>query len=170
MTAITVTVWLCENSNTSGGTSSPNIPGPFGEALGQPRRAQILWEVAVVQPFDRVEGEPRHVRHHRREHVGEVPAELREPGAQPHADDQQLRGHNHVHEREEHEEDQRGDVLLAACRDEQHLVAQAEDHEQRNNRDESGWCNEALVRGQHLVDSVYMHTGQRERHDQRGQQ
>ena len=57
-------------------------------------------------------------------------------GADPHDDDQQLRGHDHVHEREEREEDQRRQVLLAARGDEQHLVAQAQRDEQDDDGDD----------------------------------
>ena len=101
------------------------------QADGALRRAQVLGEVAVVQPLDRLGRQPRRVADHRRDHVGEVAAELRERRAAPHDHDQQLRRDDHVDEREEGEEDQRGQVLLAAGGEEEHLVAQAEHDQQR---------------------------------------
>ncbi len=168
--ASNVTVWLWENSSTSGGTSSPNMPGPCASRLVSFRRAQILGEVGVVQPLDRLGRKPRHVGHHRPQHVGEVPVALREARAEPDDHDQQLRGHDHVDKREERHEDQCGEILLAAGRDEQHLVPQAEDHEQGDDGDDRRRCHEARIRAKRAVDSMHVDARQRQRNHQREQQ
>ena len=79
-----------ENSSANGATISTTVPGPCAMKRRQVRRPQVVGEVAVVRPLEPLERHGRAVAHHRRDDVGEVQAELRDTGPEPHRDDQQL--------------------------------------------------------------------------------
>ncbi len=93
------------------------------------RRAQVVGEAANVAALDAL-GHPRCVAHHRHDDTREVMAELRDAGAHPHRDDQQLEGDDEIDVGEDRKEDQRRDVLLAAGGQEHDLVPQTHDDEQ----------------------------------------
>src|SRR3954452_19280735 len=112
-TATAVMVGLCERSRTSGTAISRNVP-PLWATPTARSDAQVAREVAVKGALDRLDEHPRRVGDHLRDHVREVAAELRERGAGPDDDDQQLRGHDHVDSRVEGEKDQRRQGLPRA--------------------------------------------------------
>ena len=89
-TATTVSHGHGENSRISGATISTTVPGTCAMNVGELRRPQVVREVAVVRPLEPLERHRRAVADHRRDDVGEVLAELRDAGTDPHHDDQQL--------------------------------------------------------------------------------
>ncbi len=107
------------------------------------------------------------VRQHRRDHHREVVAHLRHTGTDPHRDDEQLQREDHVHERENPEEDQGGEVLLGTTGDEDDLVAQTDHDEQRDQRvHEHGGVHQALVVTHRGVERARRDTREHDRDNQ----
>ena len=115
-----------------------------GQTAGHVRGAQVVGEVAVVAPLERL-GRPWRVAHHGGDDLGEVDAELREAGSDPHGHDQQLEGDDHVDVAERGKEHDRRQVLLAAGGQEDHLVAQAHDHQQADQHEEHDRVDQAGI-------------------------
>ena len=138
----------------------------MGHEARQFRRAQVTRVVAVVRPLDPFERDGRAVAHHRRDDVGEVTAELGHARADPHDDDQQLERDDHVDERQDGEEQQRGQVLLTARGQEHRLVPQPGHDQQHDHGDQQNRVHQpgGVVRqgrGQRRA----RHAGQDERDD-----
>ena len=93
------------------------------------RGPQVLGVVAVEAPLRRPPAVPGRVADHHRDHEGEVTVELRGGRPPPDADEDELRGDDHVGQREE-EDDRQVAVDLGAGGEEGHLVAQAEQDEE----------------------------------------
>ena len=79
-----------------------------GEQRGAVRGPQVVREVLVVRSLERLARDPGRVAHHRWDHHREVLAELGEAGADPHDNDQDLEGDDHVRGGEGGEEDDGG--------------------------------------------------------------
>ena len=127
---------LVENNSTSGATISTVVPSTWAMKWAARDGRRSRREVAVVRPLDPLERHAGAVADHRRDDVGEVFAELRDAGTDPHHDDQQLQRDDHVHERQHGEEDQRRQVLLTPRSEEDGLVAQTVQHQQHDRRDQ----------------------------------
>jgi hypothetical protein len=97
-------------------------PFDLCQRAGDPGRAQVAGEVAVLHALEPLRRDRRAVGHHRGHDVGEAQPELRDAGADPDDDDEQLQRDDHVDERQYGEEDHRRQVLLAAGGQEEGLV------------------------------------------------
>ena len=128
-TAIVPTTPPWETSRISGRVNSITVPR-WAESAPDRRGPQVLGVVAVEPPLRRPPAVPGRVADHHRDDEGEVAVELRGGRPPPDADEDELRGDDHVGQREE-EDDRQVAVDLRAGGEEGDLVAQAEQRQQR---------------------------------------